>query len=97
MEYIIEQKVALNYLKTEPEGLYFDRKSAKINDRDLANTVAAFANADGGIVVVGVNDAGEVEGFNKFGMQKLNKLQKSIQLYLSPSPVFKMETRKVKM
>jgi ATP-dependent DNA helicase RecG len=45
------------------EDQWLERKSARIAPRDLANTLIGFANADGGIVVVGLSD-GEVEGTN---------------------------------
>lgn len=44
-----------------PEDQWLERKSARIAARDLANTLIGFANADGGIVVVGLHD-GKVEG-----------------------------------
>jgi ATP-dependent DNA helicase RecG len=45
------------------EDQWLERKSARIAPRDLANTLIGFANADGGIVVVGLS-GGEVEGTN---------------------------------
>jgi ATP-dependent DNA helicase RecG len=45
------------------EDQWLERKSARISPRDLANTLIGFANADGGIVVVGLSDR-EVEGTN---------------------------------
>jgi len=57
----------------QPEGQWFERKSlwnrsaatAKVRDRrtvrdEIAENVAAFANADGGILVFGVEDDGEL-------------------------------------
>lgn len=44
-----------------PEDQWFDRRSARIAPRDLGLPLAAFANAEGGIIVVGLHD-GEVEG-----------------------------------
>ena len=45
------------------EGQTFDRKSVRINPKDLAVTMIAFANADGGDLVVGITDGKkEIEG-----------------------------------
>lgn len=44
-----------------PEDQWLERKSSRIAPRDLANTLIGFANADGGVVIVGLAD-GEVEG-----------------------------------
>jgi len=38
-----------------PEGQWFERKGPRVAARDLANALVAFANADGGVVVVGLS------------------------------------------
>jgi len=50
----------------EKEGQLFDRKSARIEPRDLANHIIAFANADGGFIVIGIEDDGKIAGFNEY-------------------------------
>lgn len=45
-----------------PEGHYFDRKSGRIQPRDFAPHLVAFANADGGTIVVGLENDGRVTG-----------------------------------
>lgn len=44
-----------------PEDQWLERKSARISPRSLADALIGFANADGGLVVVGLSD-GTVEG-----------------------------------
>ncbi len=80
----INKKITLEYLK-EPENLYYDRKSAKIDLKSIANEVMAFANAQGGILAIGIKDNGEIEGFNKYGINKLNEAQKIVSSYLKPA------------
>jgi ATP-dependent DNA helicase RecG len=41
-------------LLTAPEDQWFDRKSATVRARDLARPLVAFANAEGGTIVVGL-------------------------------------------
>ena len=41
---------------------------------DLADELAAFANTDGGVVLCGVTDSGEVEGMSREQMDELEKL-----------------------
>lgn len=53
-------KVAARLLQI-PEGQWYERKSGRIKARDLATPLVAFANAEGGTVVVGLSD-GEVDG-----------------------------------
>ncbi len=43
------------------EDQWFDRKSARVKPRALADALIGFANAEGGIVAVGLSD-GHVEG-----------------------------------
>lgn len=44
-----------------PEDQWFERKSIRIAPKDLAKTLCAMANAEGGTIVIGVN-SGHVEG-----------------------------------
>lgn len=68
----IDSSLNIEYLKDTKENLYFDKKRAKIGLQELANEIASFANANGGIIAVGITDDGVIEGFNKYGIDKLN-------------------------
>ncbi|MBD8605476.1 putative DNA binding domain-containing protein [Aeromicrobium sp. CFBP 8757] len=57
------------------EDQWFDRKSVRIAPRDLAKALVAFANAEGGTVVVGLSD-GAVEGM-KTHRSKLNDFRQT--------------------
>ena len=48
-------------LLTAPESQWFDRKSARIRAAELAKTLVAMANADGGTIVIGLSN-GKCEG-----------------------------------
>lgn len=91
----INKKVTLEYLK-EPENLYYDRKSGRIKLTDLANEIMSFANSQGGIVAFGVIDNGEIEGCNKYGLDKINEAQKIVNQYLKPTPIVQTEIVNVK-
>lgn len=52
---------AAEIARTVPESQWLDRKSARIAPKDLAETLIAFANAEGGIVLLGIRDR-RVEG-----------------------------------
>jgi ATP-dependent DNA helicase RecG len=63
-----------------PEDQWFDRKSYRISAKDLAKTIIAFANSDGGTVALGVHD-GKLEGaptadqisrFRQVGIEQVN-------------------------
>ena len=47
-----------------PEGQWFDRKSARVEAKDLARTIVAFANADGGVMAIGLS-GGRVEDVSR--------------------------------
>ena len=88
--------LTMEYLTNNVENLYFERKSARISNLDLANEIAAMANANGGTIVVGITDDGNPEGFNEVGNTKLNNIQKVVNNFLKPSPVYKTEIIKIK-
>lgn len=46
------------------ENQYFDRKSARIKPLDILKLLVAFANAEGGQLIIGIEDDGTVTGFN---------------------------------
>lgn len=54
--------------RTILEGQTFDRKSARIEPKALAVIMVAMANADGGTIVLGIEDDGSVSGID--GMEK---------------------------
>lgn len=88
--------LTLDYLMNSSESLYLDRKRGKISNLDLANEIASFANANGGDIVVGITDEGKIEGFNIYGVKKLNDIQKAVTGFLKPAPFYECEIIKVK-
>ncbi len=48
-------------LRKRPESQWFDRKSARVKPRELADAMVALANAEGGLIVVGIW-GGAIEG-----------------------------------
>jgi ATP-dependent DNA helicase RecG len=65
------------------EDQWLERKSARIAPRDLANTLIGFANADGGIVVVGISD-GKVEGTSSNPKRRNAQLQANVDFCSPP-------------
>ena len=88
--------VNINYLTSTRENLYFERKRAKVSMQDLANEIASFSNANGGVIAVGITDDGQIEGFNNYGINNLNDFQKIVTNYLSPTPNYKAELIEIK-
>lgn len=43
--------LTLEYLTNSPENLYLERKRAKVSLQNLANEIASFANANGGVLL----------------------------------------------
>ena len=88
----INPLLTLEYMQTESENKYFDRKSAKIKPSDLAQHISAFANADGGTLVIGINDKTlALEGINAFSEDKINEFINAPKQCCKPMPEFKEE------
>lgn len=66
-----------------PENQWFDRKSTRIEPKKLAESIVAFANADGGTIVVGLND-GVVEGVDA-DPKRLAALQQTAMDFTDPT------------
>lgn len=64
------------------ENQWYDRKSARVAPRDLANAEIAFANAEGGTIVVGLG-ADRIEGIDSQG-ERMNDLRQAAMDYSEP-------------
>ena len=59
-------KLTIEQICTITESPLFDRKSARIDAKTLAIHLIAFANADGGVIAVGVEDDGTITGIDAY-------------------------------
>lgn len=48
----------------EPESQWYERKSVRVDTKAVARALIAFANAEGGSLIVGIHD-GNIEGLEK--------------------------------
>ena len=88
----INPLLTLSYVSHEHENKYFDRKSAKIKPSDLAQHISAFANADGGTLVIGIDDKTlALEGINTYSEDKINEFINAPKQCCKPMPGFKEE------
>lgn len=71
---------ALGALALLPEGQWFERKSGRVDPKDLAIPLVALANAEGGCVVVGLYD-GAVDGVPP---ARVNALRQAAQDFTRP-------------
>src|SRR5215216_2614847 len=65
------------------EDQWLERKSSRISPRSLADTLIGFANADGGIVVVGLHD-GKIEGTETSASRRNSQMQAHIDFCSPP-------------
>lgn len=86
----INPDVNEEFLRFSKEGQKYDRKSAKIEVKDIANTVAGFANADGGLLAIGIKDDGDLEGFENYP-NKDNDFLSKLSDFLKTVPEIKSE------
>ena len=59
--------ITLDYLQNQPENQYFERKGLGGKDTKaskIAEELIGMLNADGGILVFGVSDQGEIQDLN---------------------------------
>lgn len=84
--------LTVDYMVNEPENKIFDRKSARVRPSDLADIISAFANAEGGTVVIGIDDkTRKLEGINSLSADKVNNLISAPKDYCKPMPMFHEE------
>ena len=90
----MQQPVATNdvaLFSTSKENQYFDRKSARKDDREIAKHISAFANASGGKLVIGIEDGGDITGFRRNGARNIEDFERAPLATCSPSPIVRVE------
>ena len=84
----VDPTLSLEKLRTNIEGQFFDRKSARIQARDFAHHLSAFANASGGLVVIGIEDNGSVTGVTE---NQENSFRQAAYDFLQTIPEYETE------
>lgn len=84
-------RYTLEELCTKKENQVFDRKSARKDAKGLSNHIVAFANADGGTLVIGVEDNGEITGIDAY-TNNINDILRVPFDYCNPSVRVTTET-----
>lgn len=84
--------LTLECLISEHENKYFDRKSAKVKPSDIADLISAFANAEGGTIVIGISDKRRIlEGINAVGEDKIYAFINAPKDCCKPMPEYREE------
>lgn len=81
----------VNLFSTFKENQYFDRKSARKDDKEIAKHISAFANAAGGKLVVGIEDDGEVTGFKRSGARDIENFERAALTTCTPAPIVRKD------
>lgn len=77
--------MTIQEVTTRKEDQTFDCKSIQIDPKALAVTIVAFANADGGVIAIGVSDkTRKIEGIDQH-TEKLNELLRAPFDFCNPS------------
>ena len=87
--------LTIDYLKTADENKLFDRKGKNVKPSALAELISAFANADGGTIVIGANDNKEFEGIDTLSAERYNQLINAPKDYCRPTPAFSYEEKPI--
>lgn len=84
--------LTLEVMVSRKEGQYYDVKSAQKKPSDLSDIVSAYANAEGGTVVIGISDkTRRVEGVNAQGEEKINNFLNLPKDCCIPMPEYRHE------
>lgn len=83
----INSLVTKNYLQSQVENQYFERKGLgekDIKPTKIAEELIGMLNADGGILALGISDKGEIEDLKVLG-DKLNDYRKLVFDFIHPA------------
>lgn len=85
----MQQSIATNdvhLFSALKENQYFDRKSARKDDKEIAKHISAFANSAGGKLVIGIEDDGEVTSFKRDGARDIENFERAALTTCSRPP-----------
>ena len=83
----INQSNKLSYYCSEKENQIFDRKSARIKPLNILRHLVAFANAEGGQLVIGIEDDGTITGFNYQKAHSIDEFRNIFITDLKETPI----------
>lgn len=75
----------------KPENQWFERKSGKVAAKDLAKPLVAFANAEGGTLVVGVSE----DSIDGILPERINDIRQAAIDYTDPTVKVNFEEREI--
>lgn len=79
--------ITIDYLKNQVENQYFERKGlgdVLLKPGKIAEEIIGMLNADGGVLVFGVSDKGEIQDLRQLG-DKLKEYRKIVFDYIDPA------------
>lgn len=80
----------LHFYTSEKENQFFERKSARIKPLDILRHLVAFANAEGGQLVIGIEDDGKITGFKYKEAHDINEYRNIFLIELKETPQSKV-------
>ncbi len=88
---MILTNMTIEEMCTATEKQQFDRKSAKIDATAIAAPMIAFANADGGLLAIGIEDNGQITGIDEY-TKNINEILRAPFDFCQPSIMIETET-----
>lgn len=86
--------LTLGYLIKFPENQYFERKGIRVDPvkpSKLADEIIGMLNADGGTIVLGIEDEGYISDLNTLPADRLNDYRTCHYTFIKPSPRVNLE------
>lgn len=80
----------LEHFVQTPEGQFLERKGPRIAARDLGDVITGFANADGGRIVIGIQDS-KVLGIGRESERRVNAWRQASTQFVDPPASLRFE------
>lgn len=86
----VDPSLTLEKIRNQNERHFFDRKSARISSKRIAEMISGFCNADGGLLAIGIEDNGNITGLELDDTSE-NRCHQAPYEFLESIPDFKIE------
>ncbi len=86
-----DSNVDLEFVTRNPESLYLERKELGKKPSGIADELVGMLNADGGVLMYGVTDIGDIQDVYEMSEKELEKYRTLHQRLIKPAPPIKFE------
>ncbi|NTW75462.1 MAG: ATPase [Candidatus Moranbacteria bacterium] len=86
-----DSRLTIDYICNAPEGQYLERKGIGVKPTKLADEIIGMLNAGGGVLILGIDDSGQIQDLHSIDTEMLNRYRMIIHDFIKPPANVELE------